>query len=433
MADPIVPYDGIWVCGLDSTAWPVPSRLDPFIPASLQRDARLPAATPAILAQEAEAAMRSWAAATSDLTLSWARFQDDVEGEASAIAARFLGAGGFEPAGTHAGDASHDHGAGTRIARPLAAQLHRANRVQRFDDVRGAALPPGNDIPSGSRALQLQAQCAFSAYTQLRLAALPIEENRAGIDPRDRGRFLHSALEQLWRQLGSAAGLRAAQPDLEQHIERALDAAEAELRWNDRADVSQRHRARERRRLAGLLRASCEFDSRRADFSDVRCEEPHALSLAGSRLRLRIDRTDRLANGHVAIFDYKSGLPAPVKLTEDRLVDTQLPLYALAATEAGETVDSVALAFVSRGTVNLRGLAADRSAVKVKVAPDWVAQLARWRTQLDALAQGFLTGDALRDPVDGACRYCHLHALCRISVLAEEPEFGEEEGDDAAD
>ena len=419
LADPIVAYDGIWVCGLDSTAWPVPSRLDPFIPAALQRSARLPAATPGILAQEADALMRSWAAATSDLTLSWARFQDDVEGQASDIAERFLGAGGF--AALHA------------PIPPLAVQLHRANRVQRFDDTQGIAVSEGGDIPSGSRALQLQAQCAFSAYAQLRLAALPIEENRAGIDPRDRGRFLHSALEELWIQLGSAAGLRAAQADLESHIARALDAAEAKLGWNDRADVSQRHRARERQRLAALLRASCEFDARRADFSDVRCEQPHELTLGGCRLRLRIDRMDRLANGHVAIFDYKSGLPAPVRLTDDRLVDTQLPLYALAATAAGETVDSVALAFVSRGTVNLRGLAADRAAVKVKVSPDWAAQLARWETQLQALAQAFVAGDALRDPVDGACRYCHLQALCRISVLPEEPDFAEEEGDDAAD
>ncbi|MFZ1007202.1 MAG: hypothetical protein WAN65_10220, partial [Candidatus Sulfotelmatobacter sp.] len=47
---------------------------------------------------------------------------------------------------------------------------------------------------------------------------------------------------------------------------------------------------------------------------------------------------------------------------------------------------------------------------------DWNALLAHWRTAVTALADEFVRGEARVDPQHGAntCRYCHLHALCRI-------------------
>ena len=76
--DPVVHYDGIWVCGLQAERWPAPVRPDPFIPGFLQRAAGLPDASPAASLELARAQLGAWTAATSELRLSYAREQDDA-------------------------------------------------------------------------------------------------------------------------------------------------------------------------------------------------------------------------------------------------------------------------------------------------------------------------------------------------------------------
>jgi hypothetical protein len=38
--DPLIGYDGIWVAGLSSDAWPLPPRADPFVPLAAQQSRR---------------------------------------------------------------------------------------------------------------------------------------------------------------------------------------------------------------------------------------------------------------------------------------------------------------------------------------------------------------------------------------------------------
>ncbi len=45
---------------------------------------------------------------------------------------------------------------------------------------------------------------------------------------------------------------------------------------------------------------------------------------------------------------------------------------------------------------------------------DWTAQRALWREQLLAAVEEIGAGDARVNPKPGACRYCHLQALCRV-------------------
>jgi len=50
-----------------------------------------------------------------------------------------------------------------------------------------------------------------------------------------------------------------------------------------------------------------------------------------------------------------------------------------------------------------------------KAVESWQALLAEWADDLEALAGQFVEGRAEVDPRGtDVCRYCHLHALCRI-------------------
>jgi hypothetical protein len=57
-------------------------------------------------------------------------------------------------------------------------------------------------------------------------------------------------------------------------------------------------------------------------------------------------------------------------------------------------------------------------------AQDWVSLNARWRENLEALANGFITGEAQVDPLGSTtCTWCGLQPLCRVDAQRGIVEF----------
>jgi RecB family exonuclease len=144
----------------------------------------------------------------------------------------------------------------------------------------------------------------------------------------------------------------------------------------------------------------------------------------------RIDRLDRLAAGGHALIDYKTNRnPSPNNWKPPRPDDPQLPLYAVAAKE---DIAAVVFAKVRPGELRFMGFSQAKNAIpKVNQAEDWPALLRGWREEAEALGGAFAAGGARVDPKREltTCRYCAMHALCRVyekvNVLAETEE-GEE-------
>ena len=64
----------------------------------------------------------------------------------------------------------------------------------------------------------------------------------------------------------------------------------------------------------------------------------------------------------------------------------------------------------------------------------WEAWCAHWRDALDEVGREVADGHAAVRPMEGACRYCAIRALCRIETgLDAEDDDGEGPGGDAAD
>jgi len=429
LADPVVHYDGIWVARLSADVLPAPLAPDSFLPLRAQLAAGLPQASPGGRRTQAQALLRAWRCATSSLVLSVPEREGDLELLASPLLSGF-------PAMAAAARSYW-----------LPAQLARTGLIERLEDRRGLRFNPQVPLTSGTKSLTLQNACAFHAYAELRLGAAAAEFAEPGIAPDQRGTLLHEALQLLWSGLKDSAALaRLSDAQLRPLIEAAVAQAALTLAAQPRGHRRRRHRAsdgqfdlfralspaltRECRRAQALILRLCALERTRPPFTVEATEAAAELTLGGGRVRMRLDRIDRVAAGRV-ILDYKSGRPGSPDWFGERPTHPQLLAYLAAI---GRDVVALATVNLTAREVRFCGVGASAELLPaVKAAPGtlaWGAQQAAWEALLERLIGEFLAGEARVDPAPGACEYCHLASLCRIGAhVAPEAEGTGSSGD----
>lgn len=406
--DPVVRHDGIWVAGLTADAWPGPPLADPFLPLAALREAGVAATDTAGCLAAAEARIAAWRAATGDLVFSAATVEGDMKLAPSPLLAAF---------------AEHSP---TPRATWLALALRHASAPATawHDDAAGNAWSAAQPLPGGVRSIELQAACPFRAHAELQLGAEPLDEPAPGVRADERGRWLHRALDLFWRGLGDSsrlALLSAAELD-----ERAADAVARAM--EAARDAPQPHvvaaRRRESQRCARLIVALARLEQSRPPFAIEALEDERQVTLGAARLAVRIDRIDVLGGGGRAIIDYKSGQLPRLDWYGERPGAPQLLVYLAAL---GDDVRALAHAGIAPPAPRFQGAAAEGGLlpgvkglgdVTRTAGLDWPERVGHWRSQVVSLAQEFLRGHATVTPAPGACRYCHLAALCRIGERA---------------
>lgn len=405
--DPVVHYDAVWVGGLDAESFPQPVAPDPFVPLRAQIAAGWPAASAAGRLEEARALLTAWRAAGAELVLSAPARDGDIELLPSPLLEEWRSAA--EPAAEERGSVW------------LPARLHRAGRTVEWRDDAGVVWNPGAPLPSGTRSLELQNNCPFRAYAELRLGSVELDVPEPGIAPDVRGQLLHSILQKLWDHLGDSRALAALSPEsLQELLSRCIDAAVAELDPHGEELFAGPALARERRRTARLVRKLLELERSRAPFRVQRTEYGSRLRLADQELRLRIDRLDALESGGVAILDYKSGRRVSADWYGDRPSHPQLLAYLAAV---GEGVVAMATVNVTAREVRFDGISATEKLLpKVtgvkgpegRSEDAWQLRVHEWRAVVERLARDFAAGRAPVDPLPRACDYCHVASVCRV-------------------
>ena len=241
-----------------------------------------------------------------------------------------------------------------------------------------------------------------------------------------RGSLLHNALYALWGEIDDYAALQALDTLTEkQAVLRAVQSAIDAAPVRQRRRLGEAYWRLESRRLVSLLHEWLEVERQRSTFAVVQREQDVTLELAHLKIRLRVDRVDQLPDGSRVIIDYKSGKSKVQDWLGERPAKPQLLLYSIA-----EPDRAAALAFaqvrprdcryVGLGEVQAAsGISTDiPRAVKAQMdAQDWISLNARWRENLERLANGFIAGEAQVDPLSSSsCTWCGLQPLCRVDA-----------------
>jgi RecB family exonuclease len=315
--------------------------------------------------------------------------------------------------------------------------------LETFEDTIGPAWPIDRPLPSGTRSLELQNQCPFRAYAELRLGSTPLDAPEPGIAADQRGQLLHAALQKLWERLRDSRGLaELSDAALNSVIHRSVeDAASEAVR---RSQPPQKSRtvtndaqgdlfgdpgrspalSRECRRAERLIRALCSVERERAPFRVESTELDSTLTLKGAQLRIRIDRVDALETGGRAILDYKSGRRTTADWYGERPSHPQLLAYLAALGDdvvAMATVNVTAREVRFDGIANVPDLLPKLRGVEGPFGTDpnaWPLRQQEWLARVENLATAFLAGRAVVDPKPGACDYCHVASVCRIADRA---------------
>lgn len=396
-----------WVLGLHDAAWPLAPPSNPLLPQMLLRRAGAPGSDFAADAVRARRALSRVLAAADTVVLSYAAHDGETPRRSC---------GGLDWA-----DADLRREAALKLAPSL---LERWGSVSATVEAVPADPPvplaPGTAPRGGTSILAAQAACAFQAFARFRLGAEVLEEALPGLDPRLRGEIAHDVMARLWTDLRSQAAARAlsdtARADaVTAAIDAALDAALIQPQF------SGRPRALEASRLQKLVSdALAQELTQREPFEVLAVEAQHELALGGLRLKLRIDRIDRLDSGARFIIDYKTGRAVRKEWELPRPLAPQLPAYALALDE--QPLAGIAISQLRPGDCKLvtepRKLAGDEAGFAA------VAALREaWRAELTALARQFVAGDATLNPRDHekTCLRCDFQLLCRVHEVPRAP------------
>jgi ATP-dependent helicase/nuclease subunit B len=429
LEDPIVRYDAIWVAGLSSDVWPPPAQPDPLLPLPMQFAAHMLPASAEGQSALAQQLQQRWLHSARECVFSWSRTSEDLPRDRSPLLAPSLIADPV-PLAAAPGNA-------VSLESWCAA---RAPVLEAWGEQTRPATLVGGTLPGGVRLLELQSLCPFRAFAELRLQATPLEQPAPGINPRVRGMILHQALELFWGEMRDQATLQACSADRVQVlVDRSVERAVRETLEREPGSVSEQVRRHEYARTTRLIARMLEWEARRSPFFTTILEAPRRHEFAGAALELRLDRVDQLDDGRLLIIDYKSGSPKPFDGLAERLKQPQLPAYAIAA---GADTAAVATLYVGRERVKVSGSADHSRRLRYLNGPKpgeptWVQRVERWKRQLQQLVDEYLRGDAAVQPLPDACKFCHLHALCRIdpatlAVLDTDPDNpdGEEPDED---
>ncbi len=405
--DPVLRYDGIWVCGLAAAQWPLPPQPDPWLPKALQIEAGDPAASAAGRLQEAHSQLMAWSHACSDLHLSYPGLLDDHPASLSPLLHRL----GMQA--TPAIDAASQRQ--SRAAQIAAATPH----MQAYQDDRYSRRITGA-VVNGVESLNRFNECAFQGSAIQRLLVSRQDQAMPGLDARDSGGLLHLALERVWQQLSSQADLkRIPISDTGKFVAGIIDELIATRIESLPSALSARRASLhvEAKRLSARLVALLDAEREREPFVIHGLELRSRLELAGVHIDVRLDRVDRIGND-LLVIDYKSGASGYPRWDQAPPREIQLLLYREALRQQGHDPAGLLTWHLLPDRVRAGGALADDLKLPATLQPrrtlvDFKLAKSQWTPWLTDLAREFWQGDARLQPRKNACQRCDLTLLCR--------------------
>ena len=168
----------------------------------------------------------------------------------------------------------------------------------------------------------------------------------------------------------------------------------------------------ERKRVAQLLRSVVDKDHERDGFRVEMLEEQCHTSIAGLKLKMRIDRVDRLDDDSLFILDYKTGSRKQFLDRDSNPRDYQVVVYALALESP---VSGLGLYNVdSRETI------LDAASRSTLGDTEWTEALSRWKESVEQAAKNIAAGDIRLARYQGILDARPLSLLSRFAEVRDD-------------
>lgn len=380
-------FSHLWVMGLNDSQWPPVPAPNPLLPLQLQREHNMPHASATRELEIAQGLTQRYKQSAANIIFSSAHRDGDNELRPSALIRDIP----LIPVSQILEQKKSS-------LQTYYEQLQQASQLDLIHDSNGPELQPEEPVRGGSQLFKLQASCPFEAFVRLRLGANNPDEPVLGFSPAERGNLLHESLAIIWQELETSNGLaNLDDPALQAMISNIVKEIVSKTHARNPRKLGKVYCDIEHNRLTQLLTEWLISERDRPSFKVIAIEQESDIEFAGLRLKLRVDRIDEFSNGDRLIIDYKTGNAHSKSWQGDRITEPQLPLYAVTQ----GNISAISFAQINRKQQKWDGLGElhDTSLNQpgVKLSDDWQHQLQEWHTQLQKLADDFVSGDARVD------------------------------------
>lgn len=399
------PFTHLWVMSMNDQQWPPAPKPNPFLPFRLQSQLGMPHATAEQELNYHQQLLTHLTAAADKVMLSYALHHQEEELRPSALV-----------------DTTQAFTVADLTLTPessLIETIFNSQRLEHLFDEQGPAINHTHTIKGGISIFKHQAACPFKAFAKHRLGASGIASPQTGLSASERGNLIHTAMEYLWKRLGSYQTLcRYTDQQLQKLVQRAAQKAVLELKAHRPRLLKERFVAIEIRRLSIIIQRWLNMEKQRAAFDVIATEQQQEYEFADIPLKIRIDRIDQLADGSHLIIDYKTGSCSESAWFGERPDDPQLPFYCITS---DLPISGLLFAQISSRETRFKGIVNLESQplapFNLKPIADWHEQVELWKLSLQHLAQQFRQGHAKVDPKEApkTCQFCDLTLLCRVN------------------
>jgi len=414
-------FDCIWLMGLSNQTWPENPKPNPFLPIEIQRQYQLPHSSAEKELDFSQKFQNRFINSCQEIIFSWPEMHENNHVSPSKLIEDYIEQKKLPYY--------------IQPEQPLPSIVNN-NSIALYEPI---ALNT-HCFEADSAVIKKQAECPFQAFAHYRLKAKPQEKINFLTSKKTRGILLHHVLQTFWQKYKSLNVI--SNTNLEDLTQPHTKSVVTNFYKTNNIHNSNFIEL-EIKRINQLLIRWLSLEIQRHDFSIYEIEKSHTLFIDKLKLRLRVDRVDKLHNGKLIIIDYKTGLSSERKWFELDFVEPQLPIYCLlfptqvvglafaqvnpeSMKFKGLTVESVQLPGLEKQKTFTNEINAFITAVsqknniisnsKTMTFNEMYALQAAWENRINAIAHDFSQGINTLSPInEQVCLYCQRQSLCRIN------------------